>query len=320
MAINSTIAGPSIAGTMAKRKFGASQLTSNSGLLAPQLLQSMRYKSFKWPNNPSQCKYNVTKSYAKHKYAELAGVEVEDMDSDAIVITGEGEFFGPNAYNTWKELLAVFNEHGAGEFYHPIYSDVKKALMTQLEMTVEPRQDYVAYTFEFVADSVIPWVHTTIQSGPSLPPISGNTDTSVEIPATNTGNSGTGGTIAVGDTVICNGYAYYDSYGANPHSAKMTNKSMVVTHVNYKGTHPIHVGSIGWMRLSDVTKGATTGSAVSTTQQQQQNSTTYTVKAGDTLSGIGKKYGVSWKDIASINKIKNPNLIYPGQTFIIPSK
>lgn len=288
------------------------------GPVMKQLLSSMRYKTFTWPNNPRECKYSVSKAYAKHKYAELAGVEIEDMDNDAIVISGDGEFFGPSAYDTWLKLVSVFNEHGVGEFFHPLYPDVKKTLMTKLEMTVEPREDYVAYTFEFVADSVIPWVHTTLTSNANtIPPISGNTDKSVELPSGGSSGS-TGGTIAVGDTVICNGYAYYTSYGANPHSAKMTNKSMVVTHVNYKGTHPIHVGSIGWMRLSDVTKGSTSGGAAPSSSAG--NTTTYTVKAGDTLPAIGKRYGVSWKEIASLNKLKNPNLIFPGQKLTIPGK
>ena len=39
----------------------------------------------------------------------------------------------------------------------------------------------------------------------------------------------------------------------------------------------------------------------------------YTVKKGDTLSQIAAKYGTTVSEIASINKIKNPNLIYPGQ-------
>lgn len=43
----------------------------------------------------------------------------------------------------------------------------------------------------------------------------------------------------------------------------------------------------------------------------------YTVKRGDTLSGIASKYGVSYKTIASDNHISNPNKIYPGQTLII---
>ncbi|HWI50299.1 MAG TPA: LysM peptidoglycan-binding domain-containing protein [Rummeliibacillus sp.] len=35
------------------------------------------------------------------------------------------------------------------------------------------------------------------------------------------------------------------------------------------------------------------------------SSTTYKVKAGDTLSGIGKKYGVSYKTIMSWNNLKS---------------
>ena len=46
---------------------------------------------------------------------------------------------------------------------------------------------------------------------------------------------------------------------------------------------------------------------------------TYTVKKGDTLSGIGEKYGVSWKKIAQENNIDNPDLIFPGQKFDIPN-
>ena len=44
---------------------------------------------------------------------------------------------------------------------------------------------------------------------------------------------------------------------------------------------------------------------------------TYTVKKGDTLSGIGKQFGVNYMDIAKANGISNPNLIYEGQTLTI---
>lgn len=40
---------------------------------------------------------------------------------------------------------------------------------------------------------------------------------------------------------------------------------------------------------------------------------TYTVKSGDTLSGIAKKLGVSQSTLASKNNISNPNKIYAGQ-------
>ena len=41
--------------------------------------------------------------------------------------------------------------------------------------------------------------------------------------------------------------------------------------------------------------------------------TTYTVKAGDTLSDIAKTTGVSQATLASLNNITNPNLIAVGQ-------
>ena len=44
---------------------------------------------------------------------------------------------------------------------------------------------------------------------------------------------------------------------------------------------------------------------------------TYTVKKGDTLSAIAKKYGTTYQAIAKANGISNPNLIYAGQTLKI---
>lgn len=49
----------------------------------------------------------------------------------------------------------------------------------------------------------------------------------------------------------------------------------------------------------------------------------YTVKSGDNLSKIAKKYpGLSWKDIYEANTelIKNPDLIHPGWQLKIPRK
>lgn len=45
---------------------------------------------------------------------------------------------------------------------------------------------------------------------------------------------------------------------------------------------------------------------------------TYTVKSGDTLSEIGARFGVSYLEIAKLNNIENPDLIFPGQVFRIP--
>ena len=47
------------------------------------------------------------------------------------------------------------------------------------------------------------------------------------------------------------------------------------------------------------------------------NQVVYTVKYGDTLSGIAYKYGTTIQNLVSINKISNPNLIFVGQKVVI---
>lgn len=49
-------------------------------------------------------------------------------------------------------------------------------------------------------------------------------------------------------------------------------------------------------------------------------SNTYTVEAGDSLSKIGAKYGISWEAIYDANRdtISNPDAIHPGQEIKIP--
>lgn len=46
----------------------------------------------------------------------------------------------------------------------------------------------------------------------------------------------------------------------------------------------------------------------------------YVVRPGDTLAKIGRRYNKSWQSIYNANraKIKNPNLIFPGQRLLIP--
>ena len=43
------------------------------------------------------------------------------------------------------------------------------------------------------------------------------------------------------------------------------------------------------------------------------SSVTYKIKSGDTLSGIAQKFGTTVSRLASLNNIKNVDLIYAGQ-------
>lgn len=59
--------------------------------------------------------------------------------------------------------------------------------------------------------------------------------------------------------------------------------------------------------------GMTTGQAHAATRSH-----TYTIKYGDTLSGLAREFGTTVDALASANGIANPNIIYAGQTIIIP--
>lgn len=253
-------------------------------------LHQMQYGSFTWKNNPATCTYSCDRSYARYKYPELFGVELEDMDADAAVITGEGEFFGIKAYSDWKELVQIFNTHGVQTFKHPIFTDIQFALMTKLSAKLEPRENYVSYSFEIVQHVSTVWLKNNLGK---------KVDATIAI----LDNASTADPV-IGDVVICNGSAYSTSYGNDPSTILAGNK-LTVTKTNYSDPYPVHVGSIGWMATNKVKKS------------EMSKTTTadiiYVVKTGDTLSKICARYNVDWKIVAKYNNLKNPNLIYPGQ-------
>ena len=51
-----------------------------------------------------------------------------------------------------------------------------------------------------------------------------------------------------------------------------------------------------------------------TTEAPAAGAVYYTIKPGDTLSGIASTYGTTWQWLAEVNGISEPNLIYPGNT------
>lgn len=79
----------------------------------------------------------------------------------------------------------------------------------------------------------------------------------------------------------------------------------------------IHPGQV--LRVADKGEGTSVSNKVNQTPAQPNQSTQnntgnyYTVRGGDTLSGIAAKFGVSYQSIAAMNGISNPNWIYPGQ-------
>ena len=114
------------------------------------VLTPMQYKRFVWPHNPRSYTIRYERQVAVHKIP-FGRYAMQDVGLTRRVMSGEGEFFGPKAYDTFKELASTFYEGGPGVLIHPVWQTVK-AYFVQLALAQEPRRDYVRYTFTFWED------------------------------------------------------------------------------------------------------------------------------------------------------------------------
>lgn len=62
-----------------------------------------------------------------------------------------------------------------------------------------------------------------------------------------------------------------------------------------------------------------TGEVLPQVPSVTENYITITIKRGDTLSRIAKEYGTTVSELANINSIANPNLIYAGNSLKVPN-
>lgn len=81
--------------------------------------------------------------------------------------------------------------------------------------------------------------------------------------------------------------------------------------------------SVAVVSTGTITKSMAKAAAAPKIMKNPKANKTYTVKSGDTLWGIAKRFygsGAKYSTIFNANKgkIKNPNLIYPGQVLTIP--
>ncbi|MEK1472721.1 LysM peptidoglycan-binding domain-containing protein [Limosilactobacillus fermentum] len=105
-------------------------------------------------------------------------------------------------------------------------------------------------------------------------------------------------TVKSGDTLS----AIASRYGMTVNALVMLN--------GVKNANLIYPGQV--LRVADSGAGSTV-TQKATTPITSTGTQAYTVRYGDTLSGIASRYGTSTITLASINGISNPNWIYPGQ-------
>lgn len=70
---------------------------------------------------------------------------------------------------------------------------------------------------------------------------------------------------------------------------------------------------------NDKPTGGATAAGTDSNSNASSTLSIYTIKSGDTLSGIAKKHGVNMNDLARINSLKLTDTIHPGDKLKIPS-
>lgn len=113
-------------------------------------LSPMRYKSFIWPHNPRTYTIEYERQVAVHKIP-FGRYAMQDLGLGRRVMRGEGEFYGPSAYEDFKKLATVFYDGGPGTLLHPVWQSAQ-VYFVELALAQEPRRDYVRYTFTFWED------------------------------------------------------------------------------------------------------------------------------------------------------------------------
>lgn len=163
-------------------------------------LTPMQYKGYTWPHNPRTYTIRYTRQVALHK-VPLGRYALQDLGLTCRVMTGEGEFYGPEAYDEFKKLASVFYQGGAGTLVHPVWQTAR-AYFVDLALVQEPRKDYVRYTFTFWED------YEGYDQGLTEETDGGGTDTAAA--SASAGESGgTWHTIAQGETL----WAVAQTYG-----------------------------------------------------------------------------------------------------------
>ena len=106
----------------------------------------LSYKTFVWPQNPHV--YKEVTSRTPYYFTQDKETYFDGMSDLKRVISGSGVFYGANAYDEYKKLQKLAEEASPGNLEHPIFG-IRYCYFTMLEVTQEPKENYVSYRFEF---------------------------------------------------------------------------------------------------------------------------------------------------------------------------
>lgn len=120
-------------------------------------MEKMCFKTFIWPQNPHTYQ-EIWVREPVYSRNDLDYLVFEEMGPMKRTITGQGVFFGDTAFASFRSLAALFEDKTTGTLTHPVWGN-RNVYFTGLELTQEPKENYVSYRFTFReadSDGVVP--------------------------------------------------------------------------------------------------------------------------------------------------------------------
>jgi len=120
-------------------------------------MNKLRFAAFTWPENPETYEESAAREpvYGKND----AGKTVyTGLSAVRRTIKGSGVFTGADAYANFKTLAAKVSQETAETLVHPVWGE-RSVYLVELQSTMEPRENYVAYRFTFLeadGDGAVP--------------------------------------------------------------------------------------------------------------------------------------------------------------------
>ena len=108
---------------------------------------TMQFRTFVWPNNPEKLQITFHRKTEVEPYNGMW--TVSNIARMPRVFTGEGIFFGEDAYSAFSSLAVMFYDGKAGTLILPSWSSAT-ALLTDLTVTEEPAENFLRYSFSFL--------------------------------------------------------------------------------------------------------------------------------------------------------------------------
>ena len=110
-------------------------------------MDRMQFKTFVWPENPERFRIQAVRNPIYTVNAEQDYV-YDGLGPMCRVVSGTGVFCGVYAVQNYNTMQVLMANGTVGDLKHPLLGTMK-AFLTGLEMDMDAREGYIAYSITF---------------------------------------------------------------------------------------------------------------------------------------------------------------------------